>query len=54
MQDLVRYPYQILDTNFNAMTDPNQPVESFVYVSAESEAGLRELDEDEWTQFKRS
>ncbi len=51
LQDLVRYPYQILDTTLNAMTDPNQPVESFVYVSAESEAGLRELDEDEWTRF---
>ncbi|MBL7187890.1 MAG: protein translocase subunit SecD [Phycisphaerae bacterium] len=51
MQHLVRYPYQILDTNLSAMTDPNQPVKSFVYVSAESEAGLRELDEDEWTQF---
>ena len=51
MQDLVRYPYQILDTNLSAMTDPNQTVRSFVYVSAEAEAGLRELDEDEWTQF---
>ncbi|MHC4430986.1 MAG: protein translocase subunit SecD [Planctomycetota bacterium] len=51
MQDLVRYPYQILDTNLAPMTDPNQPVKSFVYVSAEAEAGLRELDEDEWTQF---
>ena len=51
MQDLVRYPYQILDTNLNVMSDPNQSVKSFVYVSAESEAGLRELDEDEWTRF---
>ncbi len=51
MQDLVRYPYHILDANLNAMTDPNQSVTSFVYVSAESEAGLRELDEDEWTRF---
>ena len=51
MQDLVRYPYQLLDTNLNPMTDPNQSVNSFVYVSAESEAGLRELDEDEWGQF---
>ncbi len=51
MQYLVRYPYQILDTSLNVMSDPNQSVKSFVYVSAEPEAGLRELDEDEWTRF---
>jgi len=54
MQHLTRYPYQILDTNLSAMTDPNQPVKSFVYVSAEPEAGLRELDEDEWTWFVKN
>lgn len=54
MQDLVRYSYQILDTNLNAMTDPNQSVKSFVYVSADSEAGLRELEEDEWEQFVKN
>jgi SecD/SecF fusion protein len=29
----------------------NQPLNSFVYVSALPEAGLRELTDDEWTQF---
>ena len=53
MEDLARYPYQILDANLNPMSDPNQPVKSFVYVSADSEAGLRELTEDEWTRFRR-
>ncbi len=31
--------------------EPNQPINAFVYVSAHPEAGLRELTEDEWTQF---
>jgi SecD/SecF fusion protein len=51
MQDLERYPYAILDSSLNVMADPNQPVKSFVYVSAEPEAGFRELTEDEWTRF---
>jgi len=32
-------------------TEPNQPLNSFVYASAQPEAGLRELTEDEWTRF---
>jgi len=51
MRDLARYPYKILDSNLNEMTSPDGTVKSFVYVSAESEAGFRELSEDEWTQF---
>jgi len=51
MRDIERYPYEILDSSLNAMTEPNQPVKSFVYVSAESEAGFRELTEEEWTSF---
>ena len=51
MRDLEEYPYEILDSSLNVMTDPNQPVKSFVYVSAETEAGFRELSEDEWTRF---
>ena len=31
--------------------EPNQPINSFVYASAQPEAGLRELTEDEWTRF---
>ena len=51
MRNIEQYPYQILDSDLNKPTDPNQPVKSFVYVSAEPEAGFRELSEDEWTQF---
>jgi SecD/SecF fusion protein len=41
-QNLNRYPYEI---------DPNEAVNSFVYVSTDEEAGFRELSEDEWTRF---
>jgi SecD/SecF fusion protein len=51
MRDLEQYPYAILDSSLNLIAEPNQPVKSFVYVSAESEAGFRELTEDEWTRF---
>ena len=51
MQDLQSYSYRILDTNLNEMTDPNQPVKSFVYVSAEADAGFREPTDDEWERF---
>jgi len=51
MQNIERYPYEILDTSLNALTDPNQLVKSFVYVSANPEAGFRELSEDERTRF---
>jgi SecD/SecF fusion protein len=52
-QNLNWYAYKILSS---AMTiiEPNQPVKSFVYISSEPEAGLRELTEDEWTQFVKN
>jgi len=50
MQNLPRYQYQILGSNLTA-AEPNQPVNSFVYVSVEPEAGFRQFSEDEWTQF---
>jgi SecD/SecF fusion protein len=50
MRDLEQYPYTILDPNLMT-AEPNQPVDSFVYVSAEPEASFRELSEDEWTRF---
>jgi len=49
-QNLNYYPYQILDTTLNQM-QPDKPVNTFVYLSAPPEAGLRELTENEWTQF---
>ena len=45
-----QYPYEILGSNLTT-TEPNQPVNSFVYVSTDEEAGFRELSEDEWTRF---
>ena len=49
-QNLSRYPYEILGPNLTTV-EPNQPVDSFVYISAEQEAGFRELTADEWTRF---
>jgi SecD/SecF fusion protein len=51
MRDLEQYPYEILDSRLNAISEQDEPVDSFVYVSAEPEAGFRELSEDEWTRF---
>ena len=51
LRELNWYSYKILDSELNAMEDPNQPVKSFVYVSADPEAGFRELTEDEWRGF---
>jgi SecD/SecF fusion protein len=50
MQNLERYQYQILDSNLTA-SEPNQPINSFVYISVEPEAGFREFSQDEWTRF---
>ena len=49
-QNLNRYPYEILSANLTT-TEPNQPINSFVYVSIEEEASFRELSEDEWNLF---
>jgi len=51
MQNLDRYPYKILDSELDDIADSNQPVNSFVYLSVHPEAGLRELSDQEWTQF---
>jgi SecD/SecF fusion protein len=42
--------YKIFGPDMKTM-EPNQPMSSFVYASAQPEAGLRELTEDEWTRF---
>jgi len=49
-QNLQRYPYQILDPNLSTI-EQSKPVNRFTYISVAPEAGLRELSEDEWTQF---
>ena len=50
MRDLEQYPYAILGSNLMAM-ESNRKVNSFIYVSAEQEAGFRQLTEGEWTRF---
>ncbi len=49
-RELNWYSYKILGPNM-AAKEPNQPVNSFVYMSVEPEAGLRELATDEWSRF---
>jgi len=44
------YTYDIFNQDLDVL-EPNEPVQSFVYVSTEPEAGFRELSEDEWTGF---
>jgi len=50
MRNLDWYSYKILSPDLSPL-DPNEQVMSFVYVSAEPEAGFRQLSKDEWTQF---
>ena len=45
-----QYPHKIFGPNLTS-TDPNQTINSFVYVSTDEEAGFRELSEDEWSRF---
>ena len=51
MENIERYPYEILDSSLNVLAEPSQPVKSFVYVSANPEAGFREFSEEERTRF---
>ncbi|UCE99692.1 MAG: protein translocase subunit SecD, partial [Planctomycetota bacterium] len=53
MRDLNRYPYKILSEDLSTI-EPEQLLNSFVYITAEPEAGLRELTEDEWARFVES
>jgi len=50
MHDLTWYRYNLLSEN---LTEPNPSdmLTRFVYVSVHPEAGYRELDENEWSQF---
>jgi SecD/SecF fusion protein len=53
MQNLNWYSYKILDSGM-ATIQPHQSVNSFVYISAEPEAGFREISGDEWAQFVKN
>ena len=50
MQHLNRYSHKILKSDISEM-EPNEPANSFLYISVEPEAGFRELTEEEWTRF---
>jgi len=50
MQNLIRYRHKILSVNVAEM-EPNEPANSFVYVSVEPGAGFRELTDEEWERF---
>jgi len=45
------YTYKLFDTDLNPLDDPNQTVSSFVYISSEPEAALRQLSEQEFARF---
>lgn len=45
------YEYEILNENLMPITDIDAKINTFVYVSADDEAGVRELSEDEWNSF---
>ncbi|MHC4575321.1 MAG: protein translocase subunit SecF, partial [Planctomycetota bacterium] len=49
-RELDWYSYKLFGADLTEM-EPNLPVTSFAYVSAEPEAGFRELSEEEWEQF---
>lgn len=50
MRDLNWYTYKILGADLS-QPYPDQPLKSFVYLSAEHEAVFRQLEEDEWKRF---
>ena len=52
-QNLDWYSYKILSPTMMAI-EPNKPVDSFVYISVEPEAGFRQLTEDEWARFVKN
>ena len=49
-QNLTRYTHKILNVNISEM-EPNEPTNSFSYISVEPEAGFRELTDEEWERF---
>ncbi len=49
-QRLAWYNYDLFGSGIRPI-DSDEPLNAFVYVSVEPEAGLRELSEDEWARF---
>jgi SecD/SecF fusion protein len=51
LRNLKWYSSRLLNADFTAIAD-EQEVTEFVYVSAMSDAGLREVNDDEWARFE--
>ena len=45
------YNYEILSQNLTPITNEDEKINTFVYVSADEEAGIRTLSDEEWTSF---
>lgn len=52
-QNLTWYAYDVFGPDLRPV-DANEPLNAFVFVSTEPEAGLRELSEDEWQRFSEN
>ncbi|MHC4271303.1 MAG: protein translocase subunit SecD [Planctomycetota bacterium] len=50
-QALIWYNYVLRKSDLTEVTDPNEQISGFTYISSHPEAGLRELIEEEWTGF---
>ncbi|MHC4265966.1 MAG: protein translocase subunit SecD [Planctomycetota bacterium] len=50
-QTLTWYNYVLRKVDLSEVTDPNEQISGFAYISSHPEAGLRELSEEEWTGF---
>jgi SecD/SecF fusion protein len=50
MREMSWYQYRILDADMKPL-NANEPVSSFVYVSAEPEAAFEKMSEDTWSRF---
>jgi SecD/SecF fusion protein len=51
MIDIEKSNYQIFDSNLRAVTDANQPISSFVYVSTPPDEDIQNYSDDDWTRF---
>jgi SecD/SecF fusion protein len=53
-RNLEQYDYEIMNTDLTPVSDAEQPINAFVYVSADPEAGIRELSQEEWASFSNN
>ncbi|MBN1974602.1 MAG: protein translocase subunit SecD [Sedimentisphaerales bacterium] len=53
-RDLKQYNYEIRSEKLTPISDLSQLMKKFVYVSADEEAGIRALSDDEWAAFAQN